>query len=142
MKPMSDWPFPHSSQVSNILNKIQEATDNLLTKKDTQLVKIAEPNEPPTLIATKERVKFVHFDNNNGTVCTVAYRPCNFTPGLKMLEVAVSYKHPKDQYSRKIGARVAAERFLNGRTVCMPLRGKNNDETYWNLYHAFASFDY
>ena len=139
------WPFP--TTMSEVINKID---DTITTGKDVlsslkegwpfpkgAVTEISEPNEPVTLTATKERIKFVHFDYGD-TVCTVAYRPCNFKKGLKMLEIAVAYKHPKDQYNKKIGARTAAQRFLDGRTVCMPLRGKSNEETYWNLYHAFV----
>jgi hypothetical protein len=132
-----NWPFPTvmTEKVMDTINTIKD--EWVFPKSKSFIQEIAEATEPVTLTATKERIKFIHF-NEDDVVCTVAYRPCNFTKGLKMLEVAVSYKHPKDQYNKKIGARNAAQRFLEGRTVCVPLRGKTNDETYWNLYHAFV----
>jgi hypothetical protein len=140
------WPFP--TTMSEVINKIDDTIttgkDILSSLKDdwpfptrAKVTGIAEPTQPITLTATQEGIKFVHFDEGD-VVCTVAYRPCNPKKGLKMLEVAVSYKHPKDQFNRKIGARTAAERFLDGRTICVPLRGKTNFNTYWNLYHAFV----
>ena len=151
MNNMNDtkWPFPTTmSEVITTVDKtITETIEDL--KKAWPFPKgtitISEPQEevemtePATLTATKKGIKFVHFDIDKKTCCTVAYRPCKpDTPGMKMLEVAVTYKHPKDQYNKKLGSMTAAGRFLNGRTICMPLRGRNNDETYWNLYHAFV----
>lgn len=136
------------TKISNIMSELVEGFKEAVTTTPKKVInswpfptgssfeEISKP-EPVTLTATKEGIKFIHFDEK-GVACTVAYRPCNPTKGLKMLEVAVSYKHPKDQYNRKIGAQTAAQRFLDGHTVCVPLRGKSNEKTYWNLYHAFV----
>ena len=55
-----------------------------------------------------------------------------------MLDLAVAYVHPKDQFNKKIGAMTAASRFLSGNYVTMPLRDKDNYVTYNNIVDAFA----
>lgn len=84
--------------------------------------------------AVEEGVKFFHqMDGENRY--TIAYRPVSQRG--KMLELAVAYTHPNDQYCKRTGARLAAERFLEGKTVMMPIRSKSTLRTYYKLATLF-----
>jgi hypothetical protein len=81
-------------------------------------------------------VRFMHLRGWK-TSCTVAYRPLQNDPHSQVLEIAVTYKHSKDQYNRKVGSTIAAKRFLEGNTITMPIRGKTNHETLLNIRQVF-----
>ena len=95
--------------------------------------------DSPTEVATRQGVRFLHLNDpcNPTVACTVAYRPVKPYRNGKMLEIAVAYKHPRDTYIRKTGTLIAAERFLSGQTVVMPLRSRNNYTTLYNLRVTF-----
>jgi hypothetical protein len=115
---------------------------------------VSKPDPKPELIdiigdysttedATAVGVRFAHlFEPGRKGGCTVAYRPVSFAKNSKMLEIALAYTHPRDQYVRKTGAELAAQRWLDGQTVTMPLRGRDNHETQYNLWRAFYNSVY
>lgn len=88
-----------------------------------------------TQTATEQGIKFIHVQHLERR-CTIAYRPVKHNGN--MLDIAVAYVHPKDQFNKKIGAMTAASRFMSGRYVTMPLRNKDNYVTYNNIVDAFA----
>lgn len=90
--------------------------------------------KPITQQATEMGIKFYH-QMWGHTRYTVAYRPVSERG--RMLEIALAYTHPKDQYCKRTGARLAAERFMDGKTVVMPLRGGSPEITYHNLASLF-----
>ena len=88
--------------------------------------------------ATRYGVRFMHFMYTDAP-CTVAYRPASSNKNCKMLEIAVAYKHPNDQYCKKTGASIAAERMLAGNSIFMPLRGRDNYDTMYQLNQVFGN---
>lgn len=113
--PTSTWPFP--------MFKPTEEYSKLTPRTSTTE-------------ANSIGVRFMHLQGDTVS-CTVAYRPLVKHKNSTMLEVAVAYKHKKDQYCRKIGAELAADRFLEGNTITMPIRGSNNTETMRNIAKIF-----
>jgi len=112
------WPFP--------------------TSKPDQVVYTHDPRTVPQMVAEDYGVRFVHLHlPGRPGGCTVAYAPTVFTKNCKMLEIAVAYTHPRDNYSKKVGIQLATDRWLSGNTVVMPLRGKNVHETTNNLWNTF-----
>lgn len=97
-----------------------------------------KPEQQETIgeMANKQGIRFLHLQGKEVS-CTVAYRPVVKYPKSKMLEISVAYKHPKDQFNKKIGCNLAAERFLNKETITLPIRGKNNAETLQNIAEIF-----
>lgn len=83
------------------------------------------------------RIAHLQRPENKGG-CTVAYRP-QLGPGTRgrMLEVAVSYTHPNEQYVKKVGAQIASWRFLVGETICVPINARTPSQTIQNLWHMF-----
>lgn len=82
----------------------------------TDIVKI---NNGPLLADNK--IGVVHFGPDyrpsvKDRPFTVAYRGTG-----DMVEVAVAIVHPKDKFVRKIGTRTAAEKFLAGETIKVPV---------------------
>ena len=116
------WPFPTSKPV-----EVVEAFPN----HESHMVRDTE-------LATMHGVRFSHlFEPNVKGGCTVAYKPLSDYRGSRMLECAVAYTHPKDTYCRKVGAELAAGRWLDGKTIVVPLRGKTNHETQYNIWRMF-----
>lgn len=52
---------------------------------------------------------------------TVAFKKCNQYKHGRMVEVAVSVCSPEDIFSRKIGTKMALEKFFDGYTIELPL---------------------
>ncbi len=132
------------------LNSILKAIDRFKTEKylqdfndevfNTDVDAWPWPRKDPgaksvTQLATEQGVKFIHVQYLQRR-CTIAYRPVKHNG--TMLDLAVAYVHPKDQFNKKIGAMTAASRFLSGNYVTMPLRDKDNYVTYNNIVDAFA----
>lgn len=116
------WPFPKSMP-----DKVPQNFPQLPVSRN-----IADS------IAEDFGVRFIHlYRPGRRGGCTLAYAPTVNTKNCKTLEIAVAYVHPKDNYCKKTGVRLAAERWLEGATVIMPLRGKNVHETNHNLWHTF-----
>lgn len=108
------WPFP----------KMREET------KEVKMEKIVDPPGD---------VKILHcFDpyHNKGGVC-VAYRMTSNFKNTKMVEVAVSYCSHHDTYSKKVGAKKALDRFLNGNTVLVPCGDRDDLMVRYNLEKMF-----
>lgn len=108
--PYTNWPFP--------LQRLLEKTDSITEQ------------------ANREGIRFMHLQGDNVS-CTVAYRPLSKNSNSHVLELAVTYKHKNDQYNRKLGAELAAQRFLNGNTIIMPIRGRDSVETMRNISSIF-----
>ena len=120
----NSWPFPTSKPDDN---GTRLNLDSL-----TVTIKTA------TQEANDLGVRFAHlFVAGKKGGCTVAYAPTSDYRGSKMLDIAVAYTHPNDQYTRKVGAELAAERWLAGQAIQMPLRGRDNHQTQYNLWRAF-----
>lgn len=116
------WPFPTS--------KPDKVPDNfpLLKVKSTLIDRMIEDFG----------IRFIHLHvHGRKGGCTVAYAPTVNTKNCKMLEIAVAYVHPNDTFCKKIGIEIAAERWADGSTIVMPLRGKNVHQTNYNLWHTF-----
>lgn len=92
-----------------------------------------------TAVATENGIKFAHFNSTNGkgVGCTVAYRHILYPEKGKLVELAVSYKNPKDQPNKKIGNQLAAERFLAGNTIVMPIGTKDYSDFMYTLANVF-----
>lgn len=59
---------------------------------------------------------------------TIAFRKCGEWKNSRMVEVAVVYCSQHDNFSKKVGNRLAAEKFANGETVMVPARTQNCDD--------------
>jgi len=98
-----------------------------------------KPTQQTTTIteqANRAGIRFMHLQGLTAA-CTVAYRPLSKNSNSHVLELAVTYKHKNDQYNRKTGAELAAQRFLNGNTIIMPIRGRDSKETMANITRVF-----
>ena len=94
------WPFPHGPLETSTFEEI-----------------LRDHNITVTHIFNESR--------NKGGV-TLAWRSCNTHRNTRMVEVAVAYCHPDDNYVRKVGSRLAVDRFLAGNTVVVPARTGNS----------------
>jgi len=156
------WPFPtgESTKAKMTAEKVKrdpvqslrdwvikglDVAEKAVSKleKPKEVKKSMNEDHIPTVTerASKLGVRFLHF-NEDDVCCTIAYRPHNMDRMGKFLEVAVAYKHPNDQYSKKEGAKVAAERFLYENTLVVPFRGETYQETVMRLYNAFVTSTY
>lgn len=77
---------------------------------------------------------------NRGGVA-IAFRKANNYKNCRMVEVAVSYCSPQDTFSKKIGGAQATKNFLEGNTIMVPVRDKQDDtivpaliRTFWFNY--------
>ena len=87
--------------------------------------------------AREEGIRFIHFQNENHP-CTIAYKQVQKRGNLA--DVAVAYLHPNDQFNKKIGVSIAADRLMNGQSVRMPILNKDKYITHLNFARAFADF--
>lgn len=75
--------------------------------------------------------------NNKGGV-TIAYSVANDFRNTRMVEIAVAYCSPHDIFNKKIGTRIAVDRFLAEETIWVPARtGNTNAEVPYNLRKMF-----
>lgn len=88
--------------------------------------------------AREQGIRFIHFQNEQHP-CTVAYKQVQKRGNLA--DVAVAYLHPKDQFNKKIGVALAADRLLNGHSVRLPILSKDKFTTHLNFSRAFAEFN-
>jgi hypothetical protein len=58
---------------------------------------------------------------------SVAYRDSIYSPECRMVEVAVSYCAPEDNFKNKHGKFQALSKFINGETVQLPLAEYRRD---------------
>lgn len=140
VKQVKDAVYELLHSVEDFIEKYQ-AKDSIKLKDIVESTKFDFPTsgldiKPITQQATEAGIKFFHqmYGKNR---YTVAYRPV--TENGKMLEIALAHVHPKDQYSKRTGARLAAERFLDGKTVIMPLHNKNTCNFYYKLATIFGN---
>lgn len=138
VKQVKDAVYELLHSVEDFIEKYQ-AKDSIKLEKIDGSMALKFPTsgleiKPLTQQATEEGIKFFHQMHGDARY-TVAYRP--ITENGKMLEIAVAYTHPRDQYCKRTGARLAAERFLEGKTVVMPIRDKNPYKTYYKLATLF-----
>lgn len=120
---MKPWPFPTSPKPEMQLKPTHYTT--------------------PQQRAHDLGVRFVHMHRESlPGGCTVAYRPTSDTKNCKVLEIAVAYTHPNDTYCKKAGIAIAAQRWLDGEVVMMPLRGKTVHETTHKLWMTFYYVPY
>lgn len=137
---------------SKKLNKLLEAADSQIKMETVTPKEVPYPSWPwPTSMeeqvttaftakAVDMGVKFIHFKPTDYAKhpCTIAYRPiinCKRGNG-KMVEVAVTYLHPGEQYNKKRGAEIASERFLNGMTVTLPFYDSKDK---WRFIHRMST---
>lgn len=73
-------------------------------------------------------VTHIFNESRNRGGLTLAWRSCNTHHNTRMVEVAVAYCHPEDTYVRKVGSRLAVDRFLAGNTVVVPARSSNSSQ--------------
>lgn len=72
---------------------------------------------------------------------TVAYKKCSDFHNTRMVEIAVACCSKNDIYNKKVGARLAMERFLDGYTIELPLRSNNSDSSIvTNITKMFQGF--
>lgn len=135
MTDQAPWPFPKSrpETVAEEFPSLDDLLDDLPDITPTYTVSALQE----ALETYKVRMIHMHVPGTRGG-CTVVYRPTNpNSPGCKTLEIAVAYTHPKDSYNKKMGAEIAASRWLGGNTVVIPARGKSVHETIHNLWNIF-----
>lgn len=91
-------------------------------------------NAPDNVKAgNKNKVKIMHcFDKNsilypeyNGV--TIAYRKLSPYKNCRVVELAVAYCSQYDQFEKKVGARLAMERFNAGKTIVFPIDRPDTD---------------
>lgn len=73
---------------------------------------------------TLDIVSIVHAfnkENPKGGV-TIAYRQCEYFKNSKMVEVTAVYCSEADSFSRKIGTKMALNKFAKGETMLVPAR--------------------
>lgn len=122
---MKPWPFPTHPKPEMRLNQVPRVTTS------------------PQERAQGLGVRFIHMHRESlPGGCTVAYRPTSDTKNCKVLEIAVAYTHPNDTYCKKTGIAIAAQRWLDGEVVQMPLRGKTIHETTHKLWMTFYYIPY
>lgn len=71
---------------------------------------------------------------------TIAYRPDNEFHNCRMVQVAVAYCSPHDTFSKKVGTRLATEKFLNGETILVPMRDPKNPDALPLMLQAMFGF--
>lgn len=79
---------------------------------------------------------FDPFKNKGGV--TIAYSVLSEFKNTRMVEVAVAYCSPHDVFNKKIGTKIALDRFLNEETIMVPARTRNsNSDIPFNLRKMF-----
>lgn len=109
------WPFPVGNKPDAVHLQRAKAPAPSTTKQDFMVA---------------NRVRVVHFFDKNdpkGGV-TVAYRKTSEHNSSNMVEVAVAYCSPKDQFSKKIGTELALDYFNQGRAILVPARVSGTDD--------------
>ncbi len=114
------WPFP----VGNKPDAVH------LQRAKAPVLKTCAPNATKQDFMVANRIRVVHFfdrtDPKGGV--TVAYRKTSEHNSSNMVEVAVAYCSPKDQFSKKIGTSLALEYFEEARTILVPARVSGTDD--------------
>lgn len=64
--------------------------------------------------------------------CTIAYRPAINSPDCRMIQVAVAYCAPEDEFKKKIGRTLATHKLVYGEFVNVP---------FGHLYMNFQTED-
>lgn len=90
--------------------------------------------------ASAQDVKLVHTQNifKHGGF-TFAWRRCSEFRRNRMVEVAVTFCSPKDQFCRKIGALLTLDRFFSGSVIMVPAGSENSEEIVRKLRYMFGS---
>lgn len=89
--------------------------------------------------ALESDIKLVHTQGNFGGGFTFAWRRCSEFRRDRMIEVAVTFCSPKDQFCRKIGASLTLDKFINdGYTIMVPAGSENSEEIVYNLRRMFG----
>ena len=90
--------------------------------------------------AEKAGVRFIHCHAQGvkGGV-TIAYRHTSPDYNGKMVEVAVAYCSPEDKFVKKVGAALAANRFMCGQTITVPAGRRSVHTTIENLRFMFTA---
>jgi len=100
---------------------------------------VAEPTALSANEAQAQGILIIHamgYKNKGGV--TIAYRKMNQHKNCRMVEVATAYCSPQDVFSKKIGTRTAFGNFLQGKTIMVPARRKDNDnEVVYTLRNIF-----
>jgi len=91
--------------------------------------------------AKDEGIRLVHNqDFYAGGGFTFAWRRCSEFSRDKMVEVAVSFCSPKDQFCRKIGASLTLYRFIEmGSTIMLPVGSEDSAHIVHALRSVFHS---
>ncbi len=126
------WPFP-KSKPEQVLGK------QAFTLDDAEFSPaVMTSNKKPQSVRTLteelrlQGVMFCHvIDHGNEKFhgMTIAYRKCSEWKNAMMVEVAVVYCSQHDNFSKKRGCALAAERFNDGRTILVPARTHHSDDT-------------
>jgi len=112
----TNFPFPMITPK----NRREDGADAL------DFIKVAEENirQEMLLKAKLCGVSIVHIKEHDGWRkggMTVAFRKCNEYKHGRMVEVAVAVCSPEDIFSRKIGTKMALEKFFSNKTIELPL---------------------
>lgn len=76
--------------------------------------------------------------NNSDRPMTIVYRVPQRSD--RVLEIATAVLHPLDDYTKKVGAKIAIDNFLAGKTVLVPRNPKQNPAHIFR--HMFGGFYY
>ena len=129
-----DWPFPleFKNIPINMTDKsftpeTQTAIEEGYKKSQLNAMFIKQEQEVERKhllqLAHDTNVGIVHIFNQNYPIggLTVAYKKCSeFTSG-HMVKVAVASCSPQDTFSKKIGTKIALEKFFNDNTIDLPI---------------------
>jgi len=132
------FPFPTSTP--------KDARDDGATPHETiNHIKLAEENLRKQMLLKAKicGVGIVHIKDDEGWRkggMTIAYKKSSRYKSGRMVEVAVAVCSPEDTFSRKIGTKIALEKFFLEQVIELPLLGSYTEENIsWAVKQAFTA---
>ena len=125
--PSSAWPFPTTMPGTQNLTDLEKAIEQFLDTKnafETVIVEGAMKRYRLDLMtaATNNGIGIVHiFEAGEKGGLTVAFKKSTGFKSGRMVQVAVATCSIEDHFNKKIGVRVAIEKFFDGETIELPL---------------------